>query len=197
MTGEQLILLGLLAAAFVAGWVAGTAREGKRETRPPDDAEYGGRKWPRPVRTQRDGRGQPAQDALQECRQALNRVTGRYHRTVTAWLQDEVPATISAQLASELLGLADRMESASAQLHGSSSAQELRSTALQLRQLATELSSNPELESAWVLDQLERNLVAATVAVSKARRLGRKPRSGERRPSSVLEAEGPAASQRS
>ncbi len=35
MTGEQLILLGLLAAAFVAGWVAGTAREGKERPDPP------------------------------------------------------------------------------------------------------------------------------------------------------------------
>jgi hypothetical protein len=195
MTGEQLTVLGLLAAAFVAGWVAGSRREGKRESSR-SDAEAGDRKW-LPARGHGDGRTRHAQVALQECRQALNRVTSRYHGTVTAWLQDEAPATISAQLANEVLGLADAMESASVQLHGSSSARELRSSAQELRQLATELSSNPQLELPWVLDHLEQDLVAATVAVSSARRLARKTRSDDGRPSSVLDPESPAASQRS
>jgi hypothetical protein len=194
MTGDQLIVLGLLAVAFIAGWVAGTAREGREESRRADQGETGSGEQPGPAVVKKDRQRQDAQAALQECRHALNRVVGLYHRAVTAWLQDEAPATISGPLASEVRELADAMESASAHLQGSSSAQQVRSAALELRRLAADLSSNPQLELAPVLDHLERNLVAATVAFSKARRA---TTPGDRRPSTLHEADRLAAVQRS
>jgi hypothetical protein len=196
MTGDQLIVLGLLAAAFIAGWVAGTAREGREGRSRPDHGEDATRGQPRPTGVKTEGRRADAQAALEASRRALNRVIARYHQAVTAWLQDEPPATTSEPLASEVLELADEMESASTHLNGTS-AQQVRSTALQLRRLGAELSSNPQGELAPVLDKLEQNLVAATVTFSKARRFSRTTTTSDRAPSALDEAERPAAIQRS
>ena len=52
MTGEQLIVLGLLAAAFAAGWIAGTANDAKR---PGDAGQLDGP--PPPVEEEQGGNG--------------------------------------------------------------------------------------------------------------------------------------------
>jgi hypothetical protein len=197
MNGEQLIVLGLLAGAFIAGWIAGTARDERRDGRRRDYAETGGKERPEPAGPETDGRQRDLQAALLESRRALDRVIGRYHRAVTAWLHDEATATILDPMAGEVLQLAEAVESISAHHQVSGSDQQLRSTALELRRLAWELSSNRQLEVASLLDQLEQNLVAASVALSKARRSTRLARSADPRLSMVHEPDHQATAQRS
>jgi hypothetical protein len=196
MTGEQLIVLGLLAAAFIAGWIAGTATNEKKDSGHREDAETGAER-PEPARMQIDGGQEDLQAALLQSRLALDRVIGRYHQAVTAWLHEEPTATIFDPMASELLELAEAIESTSAHNHSSWSDPQLRSTALELRRLAWEVSSDRQLELAPVLDQLEQSLVAASVAFSKARRSTRLTRSADPRISKAHEPDHQTTAQRS
>jgi hypothetical protein len=173
VTTEQLIILALFAAAFLAGWIAraligGGSRAGAS---------------PRMAKGEpaRGSVGQRFEGAVHESRHELARATHAYHAAVVRSLRNGKESGSSESsleaLAGALVALSRAVDHASTELEAQHPLSEkLQSTGLELRRLADDVmrhSRERELPTG-VFDQLEQHLISAASIIFTSDRL--KPR---------------------
>jgi hypothetical protein len=162
VTTEQLIVLGFIAAAFLAGWLAHvvTAWAGRSRARAK-------------VASVLSAPAARFEDAAHESRQELDRTIRAYNAAVGLSLKDDDSQADAGKGALEILAhalyaLALAIGHASDEVEqGHPLAAELRESGAELRRLAQDVmlyTSEPEVPNG-VLDQLEQQLMSAASAL--------------------------------
>ena len=176
MTTEQLIILGFLACAFLAGWVAralvGAVRHTAAGASPPlESAEAAPVRPARaaaPTRAMSRPREWNLRGAVNEGRDELGRAVRAYHAAVVRTLgnRNELPSDTNTleTLATALVALSRAVDHASSELDSTHPLTgRLRGTGVELRRLADDVMrhSREREVPAGVLDQLEQHLISA------------------------------------
>jgi hypothetical protein len=175
VTNEQIIILALFAAAFLAGWVthALTAAASRRLRAPAPS----NRNALVPV-TLAAPTADRFEAAVDESRRELERAIRAYHTTVTLSLEDGGPAssppTSLDVLVRALAALSIAVEHASRELEGDNAlATKLHATGSELRLLAQEVllhEADAELPPT-IFDRLEQHLTTAAAVILAPGRL--------------------------
>ena len=180
MTTEQAIILAFLAAAFLAGWLAHTAVDGRRSrpsrmslaaveleprAQPPVSARERERPWPaqaRQIDADPDDTRRHLADAIRAYHAAVVRLRGNGRSGVRS------DASTLEQLAGAIASLARAVDYAVPQLGARDPlAERLRKLGPELQQLADDMmrhSRAPELP-APVFDELEQHLISAAAMI--------------------------------
>jgi hypothetical protein len=157
-TREQVIILGFIAGAFVAGWLTRALTE--LRTRPARDAPDRS-----PPPSARLGR------AVGDSRRELERAIRAYHAAVSSTLENGgtgAPGESKLEnLARALAAFATAVDRASAELgEDEPLAARLRASALELHELSLDLLLHPRGEELpIVFDELEQNLISAASVI--------------------------------
>jgi hypothetical protein len=185
LTSEQTIILALLAAAFVAGWIARGSTSGGESEETGEDLEPAAKRQP----VQEPSPAEGFESAVRVSRQALDRAIGAYHTAVALWLREGEAGTASEAMfevfARDLTALATAVDGVSAEFelrHPLS--EKLRQSGSELRRLAVDVSaySRERRLPTGVFDRSEQHLMSAASTISVCTPEPRTSRRSPRRP---------------
>jgi hypothetical protein len=170
VTTEQAIILALLAAAFVAGWLTHAVTEARtrEETKP----------RPKTPHLRPEARVSLADGAVRRSRQELDRAVLAYQSAVVASVQNGNGGGSSKmsfeRLAGALVGLVAALDRAAEELRTHHPlAEQLREAGLELKRLANAVrlhARDRELPTG-ICDQLEQHLLSAASSIFASSRL--------------------------
>jgi hypothetical protein len=170
VTSEQAIILAVIAAAFVGGWIVHALTGGPAE-HGADPAE------PEPLLLEAEVNGRAngevvLADAVDHSREALDRAVTDYHAAVALWLRDGDASTASDAMFSlfghDAVRLAHAVEDVSDVLAEDPLCDELRTSGSELRRLGQEMIMLPRATTLppEILDRSEDSLISAASAIS-------------------------------
>jgi hypothetical protein len=174
VTSEQAIILALIAAAFVSGWIvhALTGEHAEQEGSEAAEPE------PAPVVVEAGANGRAnghevvLADAVDNSREALDRAVTDYHAAVALWLREGDASAASHAMFSffghDVVQLAHAVEDVSDVLAEDPLCDELRTNGSELRRLGQEMIMCPRGTRLppEILDRSEDSLLSAASAIS-------------------------------
>ena len=178
VTSEQAIILALIAAAFVSGWIVHALTGEHAEPEGSEAAEPAPEPEPVPfvVEAGANGRANGHEvvlaDAVDNSREALDRAVTDYHAAVALWLREGDASTASHAMFSffghDVVQLAHAVEDVSDVLAEDPLCDELRTSGSELRRLGQEMIMCPRGTRLppEILDRSEDSLLSAASAIS-------------------------------